>query len=122
MSDRNMDFWDNADELKAELSRLDDLVSSLRSQVESRDAEIARLREERRWVSVGERLPELGVNVLVIGREGVFEARLAAWGDSRRWEPLILDCHGCGCCGGGEPNVTHWMPLPAPPNGGGKKG
>lgn len=61
------------------------------------NAEIARLREERRWIPVAERLPELGVDVLAIGSEGVFEARLALCGDSHRWEPLILDFHGCGC-------------------------
>lgn len=47
MSDRNMDFWDDIGELKAELSRVDDLVTELRHEVESKDAEIARLREER---------------------------------------------------------------------------
>ena len=81
--------------------------------------EIARLRQERRWVPVGERLPEIGTDVLAMGGEGVFQARLILWGESRRWEPLVLDFHGCGCCGGGRPNVTHWMPLPPGPEGDG---
>jgi hypothetical protein len=79
--------------------------------------EIARLREERRWVPVGERLPEIGTDVLAMGSEGVFQCRCILCGDSRRWEPLCLDYHGCGCCGGGNPNVTHWMPLPPGPEG-----
>ena len=65
--------------------------------VEQMAAEIARLREERRWVPVGERLPE--------GEEWVDVAGL--WGDSVGWhEPsgwhdieddhLFLD------------DVTHW--------------
>ena len=71
--------------------------------------------EERRWVPVGERLPEVGVDVLATGDEGVFQARLALRGERHRWEPLALENHGCGCCGGGEPNVTHWHPLPPGP-------
>jgi hypothetical protein len=81
--------------------------------------EIARLREERRWVPVGERLPEIGTDVLAMGSEGVFQACLTLWGESRRWEALVLDVHGCGCCGGGRASVTHWMPLPPGPEGDG---
>ena len=75
--------------------------------------------EERRWVPVGERLPEIGADVLAMGGEGEFQARLVSGGESHRWEPLWLDVHGCGCCGGGRPNVTHWMPLPPGPEGNG---
>ena len=82
-------------------------------------SEIARLREERRWVPVGERLPEVGVDVLAMGDEGVFQARLALWGERHRWEALVLECHGCGCCGGGKPSVTHWQPLPPGPEANG---
>lgn len=80
-------------------------------------SEIDRLREERRWIPVTERLPDLGVDVLAIGDEGVFQARLELWGGDYRWEPLQLDFHGCGCCGDSRPNVTHWMPLPPQPGG-----
>ena len=86
--------------------------------VELAAAEIERLREERRWISVEERLPEVGVDVLAMSGEGVFQANVRPYGDSLRWEPLILDYHGCGCCGGSNPRVTHWMPLPAPPEEG----
>jgi hypothetical protein len=36
-----------------------------------------------------------------------------AWDQS--WRPLVLNYHGCGCCGGGKIAFTHWMPLPEPP-------
>jgi hypothetical protein len=77
--------------------------------------EIARLRKERRWVPVEERLPEIGTDVLAMGSEGVFQAYLTLWGESPRWEALVLDVHGCGCCGGESASVTHWMPLPPGP-------
>ena len=89
----------------------------LADMVEIAHDEIVRLREERRWVPVGERLPEIGTDVLAMGGEGVFQARLRLWGESLRWEPLVLDFHGCGCCGEGRPNVTHWLPLPPGPEG-----
>lgn len=92
-------------------------ISTLLQKVESLEDEIASLREERRWVSVGERLPDVGADVLAMGGEGEFQARLVSVGESHRWEPLWLDVHGCGCCGGGRPNVTHWMPLPPGPEG-----
>jgi hypothetical protein len=71
--------------------------------------------EARRWIPVGERLPEVGTDVLAMGGEGVFQACLILWGESRRWEALVLDVHGCGCCGGGGASVTHWQPLPPGP-------
>jgi hypothetical protein len=80
---------------------------------------LAEFVEERRWVLVAERLPEIGTDVLAMGSEGVFQARLVLWGESRRWEALVLDVHGCGCCGGGRADVTHWMPLPPGPEGDG---
>jgi hypothetical protein len=104
-------------------ARLEELVEERRSistllqKVESLEAENTRLREERRWVPVGERLPEIGTNVLAMGSEGVFQACLTLWGESRRWEALVLDVHGCGCCGGGRASVTHWQPLPPGPEG-----
>jgi hypothetical protein len=38
-----------------------------------------------------------------------------AWDDDEwfdRWEPVSLDCHGCGCCGATPAEPTHWLPLP----------
>ena len=78
--------------------------------------EIESLRNERRWIPVTERLPELLTEVL-----GWHPAdRVRAWfrhsGQPlnapywEQWEPQDRECDDC--------NVkapTHWMPLPAPP-------
>ena len=76
--------------------------------------EIARLREERRWVPVGERLPEEGVEVLwwcgELGQDmgvyvGAKKGLLIEWG-SHEW---VIDSE----C------FTHWMPLPPGPEAAG---
>ena len=69
-------------------------------------AEIARLREERRWVPVGERLPTVqGDDVLTLSffSDGSPLVCLG-WHNGREW----MQYHGRGP---GLP-VTHWMPLP----------
>jgi hypothetical protein len=72
-----------------------DEVSALR-------AEIARLREERRWVPVGERLPEVGESVLGVHRGYVSEFWYTKLGfETER----------------GAFKVTHWQPLPPGPEG-----
>ena len=52
------------------------------------------------------------VSVLIDADEGVIEAFL----ENGEWKPIVLDYHGCGCCGGLNPKPTHWMPLPEPPS------
>ena len=98
--------------LAREIQSQDGLANACIAEAADRLAELV---EERRWVSVAERLPEFGTDVLAMGGEGLFQARLVLWGESRRWEALVLDVHGCGCCGGGSPSVTHWQPLPPAP-------
>lgn len=57
------------------------------------------------WISVTERLPERGVNVIALGsRGGVYTAQYKG---SIYWHKLNARNHMC------EP--THWMPLPEPP-------
>ena len=86
--------------------------------------EIARLREERRWVSVGERLPDLNeanrhrVNCLVWCKSGgvcemTYEINTYAKQERNRqprwkWQGLI-----------DRSEVTHWQPLPPGPEGNG---
>jgi hypothetical protein len=77
-------------------------------------AERDRLRAERdearamRWIPCSERMPELFTTVLVAGG-------IAQW-DGEAWFTLTgspthrIECH-----------VTHWMPLPAPPQAEGRK-
>ena len=74
----------------------------------------AELKEERRWIPVGERLPEPDKKVLAIvsGRwENITFDRayeLMSWSSDEGWImeawPELED-----------PEVTHWMPLPKPP-------
>jgi len=84
--------------------------------------EIARLREERRWISVGERLPELNnanhfqVRCLVWCKSGgvcemTYEINTYAKQERNRqprwkWQGMIA-----------MREDTHWMPLPPGPEG-----
>ena len=58
-----------------------------------------REKEERRWIPVTERLPDIGIEVLVYSED----------------DGICVDC-----CDGDSfvcYYVTHWMPLPKPPKG-----
>jgi len=76
-------------------------------------AEIARLREERRWVPVGERLPEEGLLVLWYCPDERWPVT------SGRFErPYHMNWGGDMSVPISEGGYTHWMPLPAPPSEG----
>ncbi len=87
-----------------------------RDEIDSLRAEIARLREERRWISVEERLPKDDVEVLICG---------TGWGSPaigwREHQPHYIVPETIWTLGDdvdrGYPpqDITHWMPLPAPP-------
>ncbi len=82
--------------------------------------EIARLREERRWVSVGERLPEIDVPVLV--RQQGCEYHAIGWREHRPHYivPETIWTLGDELDKGYPPEkITHWMPLPPGPEGDG---
>lgn len=66
------------------------------------------------WIKCSERMPELGSTVLAYDG-GVFEATLSEKHGRIEWDPYWLPVFGCGCCGGSDPEPTHWMPLPEPP-------
>ena len=84
-------------------------ISTLLQKVESLEAEIARLREERRWVPVGERLPKKYQSVIVAltpdskGRVEVCEAV--------HWKGSDFETDR------GNYECSHWMPLPPGPEG-----
>lgn len=90
----------------------------LADMVELAASEIARLREERRWISVGERLPDEDVEVLVWGK-GWKQAR-TAW---RQHEPHYVPpttiwTFGDEIYRGFPPlDITHWKPLLPGPEG-----
>lgn len=33
--------------------------------------------------------------------------------EGERWSVVWFAVHGCGCCGGSEPDLLGWAPLPA---------
>ncbi len=83
----------------------------LADMVELAAAEIARLREERRWVSVGERLPEDNVGVLAWGPcNGGAEM---VWREHGKWHLSFVGTYIP------DSTYTHWMPLPPGPEGDG---
>jgi hypothetical protein len=109
-------------------TRLEELVEERRSistllqKVESLEAENNRLREDRRWVPVGERLPDLnetnGFRFTCLVRcqtgnvcEMVYEINTFAKQERNRqprwkWQGMISMWE-----------VTHWQPLPPGPEG-----
>lgn len=76
-------------------------ANELQSQCDQLRAEVERFRTERRWISVEERLPEVGVEVLCCLDE--CHSVVLAWRLKKDGE-WICRAH-----------VTHWMPLPPLP-------
>jgi hypothetical protein len=76
---------------------------------------------DSRWIPVTERIPADGVRVLAMCEiAGLCVAYIGVdpWDEEprfKRWcaetEPVPVDCHRIALWD----NVTHWMPLPAPP-------
>jgi hypothetical protein len=71
------------------------------------------------WRTI-ESAPKDGTRVLILAEGKAIEGWQQSWKDYEgnergSWEAISLESHGCGCCAGGDPNPTHWMPLPAKP-------
>jgi hypothetical protein len=84
----------------------------LADMVEIAAAEIARLREERRWVPVGERLPEHPCWVIAFDAKQQLVIYVHFSFDDYHDGPVWENDRG-------RRNPTHWMPLPPGPEGDG---
>lgn len=92
-----------------------DLLEKLTDRCARYAEEIAVAQERPRWIPVTERLPEEGVPVLInyIGTDGkVYADGVAVWTyyGCFWWEGSLADCDSEVAV-----PITHWMPLPEPP-------
>jgi hypothetical protein len=94
----NCDCTDTERRQYSEISDLEELADALY-------AKIDRLREERRWIPVGERLPE--ENKTVLGFWGCPVTGSKSYGQAWNKSGEMTWNEGC--------QPTHWMPLPEPP-------
>jgi hypothetical protein len=69
-------------------------------EIQDLKAELARLQAERRWIPVSERLPEVGKWVIVWMPDKYDEVEYTHRMENGEWA---------------DEGVTHWMPLPKPP-------
>jgi hypothetical protein len=108
MSDRNYDFVRNP---TSELADADNEISELEDRVDKLEAMLPR------WIPVSERLPEHDTSVLISvrrkdGEVVVKEVLFVDWSlPHEPADPRFADDYG----GEDLKDVTHWMPLPAPP-------
>ena len=109
-AESNVEHWNNRpieDALNARIAelelRLDVYNGNMYDVVVDENAKankrIAELEAERRWIPVGERLPEEKQNVLALDRTGT----AYHWEYSKCLSNIFVGYY------------THWMPLPEPP-------
>ena len=79
-------------------------VHELWAEIETRDKRVAELEAAQRWIPVSERLPEENVTVLVVTKRN--RNPVVAWMRLGFWRSRGVDF---------ALSVTHWMPLPQPP-------
>ena len=108
--------WARENEWETPITLGDDLAEAA-DRIEAQAKEIEKLRRKvPRWIQVEERLPENGVPVLInyIGsNDGKYHPDgTAAWTDHGCfwWEGSLEDCDTEVAV-----PITHWMPLPEPP-------
>ena len=97
-----------------EIEWKDMVIALAQRKQEEAEAERDALREKQRWIPVTERLPERDVQVLGWYKDNPFSQyrpEVVAW-NGNGW--VFVYAHRY------VTNVTHWMPLPDAPEGGGK--
>ena len=103
----------DADELKNQIRHMPrtinpDLVQY--SLVQAIIADMPTLTPPNEWVSVEERLPPLRKNVLVCAYWHEHWGVYMGWNSGHGWTV------SCGIGQRSDVQVSHWMPLPAPPD------
>jgi hypothetical protein len=106
MKDLHITVYAGGDEAVAAVERIG---KDWREQLEQAASEIERLRAERRWIPVEERLPEDRQTVIAcfppVRSGDPTDVCAATFNKAQGWFAME---HGCY-------TATHWMPLPEPP-------
>lgn len=83
---------------------LRETIAELSERYREQEAEIEELLKEREWISVKDRLPEVGEHVLVFSPITGIKNDFVAFGENHEEHRFFL-----------SGIVTHWMPLPELP-------
>lgn len=65
------------------------------------------------WIKVEDRMPDFGVGILVTDGEEITCAERIAWVGGSGWTTHNICSYDAEVAF--EDKITHWMPLPAPP-------
>jgi hypothetical protein len=95
------------------LDDIDDAVLKLNKQASlaiTLQAECDRMKAQNRWIPVTERLPDAGTMAIISGLKGFKSVALKSHDG---WSDQIYGQHYFDC----DTFITHWRPLPQPPEG-----
>ena len=97
----------------AGLKEANPMTDVLNQRLDAIDVAQEALRERPRWISVEERLPEESGRYIVLRKSGdcldcCYEKERDSWG-------VLIDMGEAGALWVAYNGVTHWMPLPEPP-------
>lgn len=105
------------DELIRELSQLARESVERDKALAKLEAEVMALRDVVCWIPVTERLPEIDKLVLVcFSNNKVFIGHRLSWANHGVYAWDVFTSHGTWT--ENQNDITHWMPLPAPPEEG----